>query len=119
MMTPFDELQKYLPLTEATFYILLSLAPGPKHGYAIAKDVQALSDNRETLSVSTLYTAIKRLVEDGWIERSGTDPEPDEPGRPRKTYALTGLGRRILEAEAARLSTLVAAARLRAVGGEV
>ncbi len=117
MMT-FDELQTHLPLSETTFFILLSLAPAPNHGYAIAKDVQVLSGGRVVLSVSTLYTTLKRLLEDGWIERSGTDPEPDETGRPRKTYALAELGRRILDAETARLQTLVAAARLRAVGGE-
>ena len=117
MMT-FDDLQTYLPLSETTFFILLSLAPTPNHGYAIAKDVLALSNERLVLSVSTLYTTLKRMLEDGWIERYGEDANPDESGRPRKTYALTELGRRILEAETARLHTLVTAARLRTVGGE-
>jgi DNA-binding PadR family transcriptional regulator len=113
-----NEIHTFLPLTEATFFILLSLSPLPKHGYAIAKDVQALSSSRVILSTSTLYTALKRLLEDGWIERAGED-KPDETGRPRKVYALTGLGQRILVAETRRLQGLIAAASLRSVGEEL
>jgi DNA-binding PadR family transcriptional regulator len=113
-----NEIHAYLPLTEATFFILLSLSPYPKHGYAVAKDVQALSNSRVVLSTSTLYTALKRLLENGWIERAGDD-EPDETGRRRKVYALTGLGRRILEAETRRLKSLIAAAQLRTVGEKI
>jgi len=112
----FEELQTCLPLTETTFFILLSLAASKKHGYAIAKDVESLSNNRVVLSTSTLYTALKRLLEDGWIARAGEDPEPDESGRPRKTYTLTELGRRILEAETVRLQSLVTIAKKRSAG---
>ena len=114
-----NSVSKQLPLTEPTFFILLSLMLQPNHGYAIAKDVQALSEERVVLSTSTLYTALKRLLEMGWIERAGEDPEPDETGRPRKVYRLTGLGQRILEAETERLRSLVQAAQLRAMRGEV
>ena len=99
------------PLSEATFFILLSLAPMPKHGYAIMKDVQALSEGRVTLGTGTLYGAIKRLLAHGWIEPvDESTPQPD--GRNRKAYTLTKLGRRILEAEVSRLQNLVQAARL-------
>jgi DNA-binding PadR family transcriptional regulator len=111
-----DNSLPYLPLTESTFLILLSLAAHPKHGYAIAKDIQALSDGRVILSASTLYTTLKRLLDDGLIERSGEDAELDESGRPRKTYILTDLGRRMLAAETARLHSLVTVAKLRGVG---
>jgi DNA-binding PadR family transcriptional regulator len=107
------------PLTETTFYILLSLAPEAKHGYAIAKDVQALSAGRVTLSTSTLYTALKRLLDDDWIERVSIDAELDESGRPRKTYTLTQLGRRILQLEVARLESLVAVSKLRVAGEQI
>jgi DNA-binding PadR family transcriptional regulator len=117
-MAAMSDFQMYLPLTETTFFILLSLSPQPKHGYAIAKDVQALSESRVVLSTSTLYTALKRLLADGWIERAGEAPEPDETGRPRKVYALTPLGRRILEAETKRLQSLVTAAHLRSMEGK-
>jgi DNA-binding PadR family transcriptional regulator len=110
-----ENFQSYIPLTESTFLILLSLAPCPKHGYAIAKDIQDLSNARVILSASTLYTTLKRLLADGLIERSGEDAELDESGRPRKTYALTDLGRRMLSSETARLHSLLAVAKLRGV----
>jgi DNA-binding PadR family transcriptional regulator len=109
---------KSLPLSETTLYILVSLAPGPRHGYAIAKDVQALSENRVILSVSTLYTTLKRLLEDGWIERVGEAPEADESGRPRKIYTLTERGRSILSMEKKRLQALLALVQTRTVGVE-
>ncbi len=107
--------QDELPLTEATFFILLSLAPGPGHGYAIMKDVAALSDGRVTLSTGTLYGALARLLARGWVARIDS-AEAGETGRPRKAYELTPLGRRILAAEAERLQALVRAARLRLAG---
>ena len=117
--------QAHLPLTEATFYIVLSLAPGRMHGYAIMKEVQALSDGRVKLSTGTLYGALKRLLENRWIRRvDDTGATPTErgnggsngPGRPRKAYVLTDLGRRILEAEIDRLGAMVVAARMRTAG---
>lgn len=104
------------PLTEATFTILLSLAPRPKHGYAIMKDVEELSDGRVVLTTGTLYGALKRLLEQGWITRLDQDEEA-ETGRPRKIYALTDLGRRMLNAEIGRMKALVAVAGLRTVQG--
>ncbi len=109
----------FTPLSETTFYILVGLALGPKHGYAIAKEVQALSENRVILSVSTLYTTLKRLLEDGWIERVGEDPEPDDSSRPRKTYALTERGQRILAAEKVRLRSLLAVVQKQTAGEEI
>jgi DNA-binding PadR family transcriptional regulator len=105
-----------LPLTEATFLIMLSLVSGPKHGYAIMKDVETLSESRVLLSTGTLYGALKRLLEEGWIARTD-DEESNGPGRPRKVYTLTRLGRRVLDAEVERLNDLVAVAQLRT--GEV
>jgi DNA-binding PadR family transcriptional regulator len=102
----------YLPLTEPSFYILLSLAPGRKHGYAILKDVRVLSKERVNLSTSTLYTAVGRLLDQELIERL-SDESSSGPGLPRKSYALTDLGRRVLEAETGRLQGMVKEARLR------
>lgn len=100
--------QNLLPLTEATFYILLSLSAGRKHGYAILKDVSALSHASLELSTSTLYGALGRLQDQGLIERVENGPEQGVgPGLPRKAYQLTDLGRRMLEAEMARLRRLV------------
>jgi DNA-binding PadR family transcriptional regulator len=104
-----------LPLTEATYYILLSLAPEARHGYAIMKDVRALSHERVVLSTGTLYGALKRLLEMEWILRV-EDPEANGNGRERKLYSLTRLGRHVLEAEVARLDALVESARRQSVG---
>ena len=104
-----DEILSYLPLREPTFFILLSLSPGPKHGYAILKEVEALSEGRVMLSTGTLYGAIKRLLDRSWLKRV-TDPIPNNTDRERKAYALTEQGRRVLNAETARLQKLVAVA---------
>ena len=103
------------PLREPTFYILLSLSPGPKHGYAIFKDVETLSEGRVILSTSTLYGAIKRLLDRNWIKRVN-DPEPTNADRGRKAYTLTDLGRRALNAEVERLRKLVVVAQIQKAG---
>ena len=108
----------FSPLSETTLYILVSLARGPLHGYAIAKEVQALSENRVILSVSTLYTTLKHLLEDGWIERVGEDPDPDDGGRPRKVYTLTERGELIVGLEKKRLRALLTLVQTRTVGEE-
>ncbi|RPJ50791.1 MAG: PadR family transcriptional regulator [Chloroflexi bacterium] len=109
----------FLPLREPTFYILISLLPSEKHGYAILKEVEGLSEGRVRLSTGTLYEALARLLDQGLIEHIGGDVsgmEATNPGKPRKHYRLTRTGRRVIEAEAARLQTQVAAA-LRQMGG--
>jgi DNA-binding PadR family transcriptional regulator len=115
-MTKELEVQTCLPLTEATFLILVSLVPGPQHGYAIMKDVQDLSGGRVVLSTGTLYGALKRLLERGWIRRAGDEPDVEETGRVRKAYVLTDLGQRILDAETQRLQALAALSRARVAG---
>ena len=111
-MTLPDNFQSPLPLTEATYFILLSLAPEPKHGYGIMKDVLALSQGRINFSTGTLYGAIKRLLEQGWIMRVD-ETVSDSNGQVRKAYGLTDLGRRILRAEVERLNALVQVAQVR------
>ena len=63
------EVQEYLPLTETSFFIILSLATAPKHGYAIMKEVETMSEKRVVLATGTLYSALRRMLEDDWIER--------------------------------------------------
>lgn len=95
------------PLSEAAFFILLSLATGPKHGYAVLKDVEELSRGQVSLSTSTLYTVLNRLLNRELIDR--TDPGQNEagPGLPRKVYRLNERGRRILNAEARRIQLML------------
>jgi len=102
--------QSQLPLTETTLYILLSLVPQPQHGYAIMKEVEGMSNGRVHLSTGTLYGAIKRMLEQGWIERYD---ETVVDGRSRKAYRLTDLGGRILQAETARMQSLITVAQQR------
>ncbi len=104
-----DDKYSDVPLTESTYLILLSLAPGPKHGYGILKNVEELSKGRIIFSTGTLYGAIKRLLELGWIARTGE--ADDDNGRQRKEYILTGPGREVLDAEIARMGEMLSAAR--------
>ena len=104
------EPEQNLPLGEATFFILLSLMPSPRHGYSIMKTVEEMSNGRLQLSTGTLYGALKRMLEQAWIERYEAADDNDN-GRIRKTYRLTELGRRILDAEIARMDSLVVTAR--------
>lgn len=110
MVTYMDDILSSSPLREPTFFILLSLSPGPRHGYAILKKVEELSEGRVRLSTGTLYGAIKRLLNAGWIRRVD-DPQPPGTRRERKAYALTEQGRRALNAEIARLRKLVTVAQ--------
>jgi DNA-binding PadR family transcriptional regulator len=103
-----------IPLREPTFYILLSLASGEKHGYAILKEVEDLSQGEIHLSTGTLYEAIARLLDQRLIIRIDTEETPDftqMQGPPRKTYQLTRNGRIILDGEVGRLQNLLAVAR--------
>ena len=100
------EAPDYLPLTETSFFILLSLAAAPKHGYGIIKEVEAFSAGSVVLAAGTLYSALRRMLEDGWIERLEDDGLNND-SRERKLYALTDLGRRIFELETKRLQRLV------------
>jgi DNA-binding PadR family transcriptional regulator len=97
------------PLTEPVLLILLSLAEQPRHGYSILKDVEEMSDGRVTLSTGTLYGALRRLLDDGWIERF----EEEDSSRGRQAYCLTAAGRSNLQLEASRLKHLSRVANLR------
>jgi DNA-binding PadR family transcriptional regulator len=100
-----------LPLTPAAFHILLALADGEKHGYAIKQDVATLTGGVLTLGPGTLYGTIKRLLADGWIEESDERPDPRLDDERRRYYRLTETGARVARAEAERLARLVDAAR--------
>ena len=98
-----------LPVTEPVLLILLSLVNQPRHGYAILQDTAQMSDGRVRLSTGTLYGALRRLLEDGWIERFNEE----NASRGRQAYRLTSLGRRNLRREISRLQQLTRVASLR------
>ena len=97
------------PLTEPVLLVLMSLAEQPRHGYLILKDIEAMSGGRVRLSTGTLYGALQRLLDQGWIERI---QEEDAP-RDRRTYRLTSRGRRNLQMEIDRMRHLTKLAALR------
>ena len=98
------------PISEAVLLILISLADRPRHGYALIQDVAELSEGRVRLSTGTLYGALRRLLEDRWIERY----EQADTSRDKQAYRLAAAGRRRLRAELERMKQVsrAAAARL-------
>jgi DNA-binding PadR family transcriptional regulator len=109
-MVRFDP-EAHLPLTAAEFQILVALADGEKHGYAIGKEVTRRTGGQVTVRAATLYTVIKRLLADALIEESDARPDPALDDERRRYYRLTERGRRVAVAEANRLERTVAQAR--------
>lgn len=97
-----------LPLSPAMFHVLVALADGGGHGYAIMKEVEQLTGGTVRLSTGTLYGIIKRLLADGLIRETSVTGTGDER---RRSYALTPFGKDVARAEAARLEQTIAIAR--------
>jgi DNA-binding PadR family transcriptional regulator len=103
--------EAYLPLTPPMFQVLLALADGEKHGYAIIKEVLRRTDGKVRLSAGTLYAVIKRFVNDGLIAESDERPDPALDDERRRYYRLTDEGRAVAVAEAQRMAEAVDQAR--------
>ncbi|WP_239123130.1 PadR family transcriptional regulator [Rhizocola hellebori] len=95
-------------LTEHEYLILASMLTEPLHGYGIIQQVRALSDGVISLSPGTLYKALDRMLDDGWIQISS---EEIVSGRLRRNYRLTATGKAVFAAEAQRRSTMEKAVR--------
>jgi len=106
----------FLPLSVAAFHILIALAGQDRHGYAIMQEVAARTSGEVRLNAGTLYTTIKRLVEEDLIVEVRPPEGADSSDERRRYYRLTSLGRQVAKAELARLQSIVrvAAATLRA-----
>ena len=89
--------------TAAEFQVLVALADGEKHGYAIGKEIEARTDGQVQLRAATLYTVIKRLLDNGYIDENAPRPDPDLDDERRRYYRLTPRGRKAAEVEALRL----------------
>jgi DNA-binding PadR family transcriptional regulator len=100
--------EDYLPLTPALFHVMLSLADGERHGYAILKEVAERTGGSVDLSTGTLYGIIKRLLADGLIKQSAAGSTER-----RQAYRLTPFGRKVALAEAERLRDLVISAQVK------
>ena len=104
--------QKRSPtLTPAAFHIMLVLAAGENHGYAIMREVAQHTQGKLRLGPGSLYGTIKRMLADGWIEETEERPDPELDDERRRYYRLTGVGRKLVQAEAERLEQLVNIAR--------
>jgi DNA-binding PadR family transcriptional regulator len=103
--------ESFLPLHRDTFHILVSLADRDRHGYAVMQDVLERTDGALRLSPSSLYAAIRRLIEQALIEELAERPDPAQDDERRRYYRLTRLGRAVAMAEARRLDRLLRDAR--------
>ena len=93
------------PLTEPVLLILTSLANQPRHGYALIQDIESLSGGRVRMSTGTLFGALRRLLEEGWIEPF----EQEDTARQKQAYRLTTVGRQQLQLELERMRQLTRA----------
>jgi DNA-binding PadR family transcriptional regulator len=106
-----DQVAALLPLPTAVFHILVALADRDRHGYSIMQDVAERTEGKVRLSAGTLYSAVRRMLEQGLIEELRDSPDPASADERRRYYALTKLGRDVAVAEARRLNELLTHAR--------
>ena len=105
--------ESLLPLSAAVLHILLVLAEGERHGYAIAQEVESLTRGRIRMGPGTLYGSMQRMTAAGLVERTVRRQRGGEDDERRRYYRMTTHGRRVLGLELARLGEVVAIARRR------
>jgi len=110
--------ESLLPLTPAVFHVLLALVEGERHGYAIMKEVLQSTHGRIKMGPGTLYGTIKRLLEARLIEESDRRPGPELDDERRRYYRLSGLGEKVVKAEALRYEQLTKLARRKRLLGQ-
>jgi DNA-binding PadR family transcriptional regulator len=115
-MSESDALERVLPLTPTVFHVLVALAEGPHHGYAIAREVDDLSDGRVVMGPGTLYGSLQRMQEAGLIEEAANPGEDGLHAERRRYYRITPLGSAALRVESERLLRAANVARER-LGG--
>jgi DNA-binding PadR family transcriptional regulator len=103
--------ESHLPLTPATFQILMALVDGERHGYAIMTEVEERSEGTVRLGPGTLYGSLKRLLDAGIVADAGVRAHPDAADERRRYYRLTRYGLLVARAEAQRLEAIVRTAR--------
>src|SRR6185436_2638819 len=102
-----SDVDALLPLPPATFHILLAVADGDRHGYAIIQDIAARTNGELQMSAGTLYRSIQRMQEQGLIVESRQRPNPEDDDERRRYYQITPFGNAVARAEARRLAELV------------
>lgn len=103
--------ESLLPLPTAVFHILVALADRHRHGYSIMQDVTSRTNGKVQMGAGTLYSSIRRMLDDGLIEELSKSPDPSSTDERRRYYRLTRFGRRVAAAEVERLKMLVQHAR--------
>ncbi len=93
------------------FQVLVALADGEKHGYAVIKEIARRTDGKVRLRAGTLYAVIRRFVDDGLIQESAERPDPALDDERRRYYRITDRGRAVAMAEARRMTDTLAQAR--------
>ena len=111
MAKPKTDPKNRLPLTPAVFHVLLALAGGERHGYAIMQEVAGSTDGRIKMGPGTLYGTVKRLLAAQLIEESDERPDPQLDDDRRRYYRLSGAGEQVVRAEAQRYAAMVELAR--------
>ena len=100
-----------LPLPTATFHILMALAEGDRHGYAIIQGVAERTHGAMKLGAGTLYRSLQRMIDQGLVRETDTRPAAKDDDERRRYYRLSKLGRAVAMAEARRLERLLGDAR--------
>jgi DNA-binding PadR family transcriptional regulator len=111
-----DDLQKLLPLSPATFYILMALADEDRHGYGIMQEVSRQSEGKYKLGPGTFYDNLEKLIDRGMVKEVPRKSANDDPRR--RYYRMTGFGRKLLLAEVSRLDVAVREAKVRLRGAK-
>jgi DNA-binding PadR family transcriptional regulator len=106
-----NEASRHLPLSPRVFQILISLADGPRHGYAVIQEIAERTDGEIRLTASTLYDALTRLVDQEWIEEVPAPADADGHDSRRRYYRLSEFGREVARREALRLEQVLESAR--------
>jgi DNA-binding PadR family transcriptional regulator len=104
---PDDAIERLLPLTPLSTAILLGLAEGARHGYAIMKEVERQTDGRLTPGAGSLYAALQRLQDDGLIAEAPAADGGEPAGPRRRYYLLTAFGRSVASAELLRMARVI------------
>jgi DNA-binding PadR family transcriptional regulator len=111
-----DDFKEFLPLSPATFYILLALSDEDRHGYGIMQEVTRQSEGRYKLGPGTFYDNLEKLIDYGVVKEVPRKSANDDPRR--RYYRMTGFGRNLFLAEVSRLDSVVREAKVRLRGSK-
>jgi DNA-binding PadR family transcriptional regulator len=111
-----DDLEGLLPLSPATFYILLALSDEDRHGYGIMQEVARQSEGKYKLGPGTFYDNLEKLIEHGAVKEVPRKSANEDPRR--RYYRMTGFGHKLFLAEVSRLDSVVREAKVRLRGAK-